>query len=179
MVISQVYGGGAGGTSTYKNDFIELLNRSATPVDLSTWSVQYAAATGTTWYVTNLSGTLQPGHYYLVAESAGTTGLDLPTPEATGTTSMAAGAGKVALVNSTTKFTISCPTADATLVDFVGYGTTSNCSLGSPTANTSATTAALRAGSGCTDTRSNSADFNVAAPAPRNSASPTNACACP
>lgn len=51
VVISQVYGGagcGTAGCSTYKNDYIELFNRSASPVSLNGWSVQYAAATGTT-----------------------------------------------------------------------------------------------------------------------------------
>ena len=30
-----------------KNDFIELYNRGAAPVDLTGWSVQYASAAGT------------------------------------------------------------------------------------------------------------------------------------
>ena len=32
IVISQVYGGGGNTGATYKNDFIELFNRGATPV---------------------------------------------------------------------------------------------------------------------------------------------------
>src|SRR5437588_597059 len=39
------------------------------------------------------------------------------------------------------------------------------------------TTAAVRAGAGCTDTGANAADFAAVAPAPRNSASPATACA--
>src|SRR5437763_2603548 len=57
MVISQVYGGagcGTAGCSTYQNDFIELYNRSNTPISVNGWSVQYAAATGTSWQVTSL-----------------------------------------------------------------------------------------------------------------------------
>src|SRR6185436_19168201 len=49
IVISQIYGGagcGTAGCSTYTNDYIELYNRSASTVNLSGWSVQYAAATG-------------------------------------------------------------------------------------------------------------------------------------
>lgn len=55
VVISQVYGGagcGTAGCSTYKNDYIELFNRGASPVSLNGWSVQYASATGSSWAVT-------------------------------------------------------------------------------------------------------------------------------
>src|SRR5205823_8316831 len=44
------------------------------------------------------------------------------------------------------------------------------------TAATANTTAALRAGGGCTDTNNNSADFAIGAPNPRNSASAANVC---
>src|SRR5437764_577508 len=100
VVLSQVYGGGGNSGATFKNDFIELFNRSATPVDLTGWSVQYAASAGTTWQRTNLAGlTLQPGQYYLVKEAVGAGGtVDLPASDATGTIAMAAGAGKVVLV---------------------------------------------------------------------------------
>src|SRR5882672_605609 len=66
IVISQVYGGGGNAGATYKNDFIELFNRGSAPASLTGWSVQYAAATGTTWQKTDLTAvTLQPGQYYL------------------------------------------------------------------------------------------------------------------
>ena len=60
IVISQVYGGagcGTAGCSTYQNDFIELFNRGSSPVSVNGWSVQYAAAGGTSWATTILSGT--------------------------------------------------------------------------------------------------------------------------
>src|SRR5512142_2920061 len=66
LVISQAYGGGGNNGATYKNDFIEIFNRGAAPVDLSTYSVQYASTTGSSWQVTKLTGTIQPGQYYLV-----------------------------------------------------------------------------------------------------------------
>ncbi|MGH8056318.1 MAG: lamin tail domain-containing protein, partial [Candidatus Entotheonellia bacterium] len=69
IVISQVYGGGGNSGATLKNDFIELFNRGTTSVDVSGWSVQYAATTGTNWQRTNLSGTIPPGGYYLVKEA--------------------------------------------------------------------------------------------------------------
>src|SRR5499427_5910487 len=68
LVISQVYGGGGNSGSTYKNDFIEIFNLGSTAVSVSGWSVQYASSTGSSWSVTNLSGTIQPGHYYLIKE---------------------------------------------------------------------------------------------------------------
>lgn len=178
IVISQVYGGGGNAGATWKNDFVELFNRGTTAIDVSTWSVQYAATGGTSWQRTNLSGLIAPGHYYLVQEVAGAGGtVNLPTPDAVGTIAMAAGAGKVALVNVSTALSGSCPVG-ATIVDFVGYGTTTNCFEGSgPTAPLTNTTAALRANSGCTDTDNNSSDFATGAPNPRNTASPTFACA--
>ena len=58
-----------------------------------------------------------------MAEGVGPNGvLNLPTPDVTGTISMSATVGKVALVNNATTLTGSCPTG-ANIVDFVGYGT--------------------------------------------------------
>jgi len=103
VVISQVYGGGGNAGSTFKNDFIELFNSSGATVTVDGWSVQYASAAGTTWQVTNLSGSIAPGQYYLVQESQGAGGTTaLPTPNATGTIAMSATVGKVALLSSTT-----------------------------------------------------------------------------
>ena len=65
VVISEVYGGGAGSGSTYRRDFVELFNRGSTAVDISNWSIQYASATGgpPAWQVNSLGafGMLQPG----------------------------------------------------------------------------------------------------------------------
>ena len=184
VVISQVYGGGGNAGTTYKNDFVELFNSGDTAVNLSGWSVQYTSATGTgTWLVTQpLSGSIAPGHYYLVQEAAGTGGTaNLPTPDATGSINMSATTGKVALASSITAFSGQCPSG-ANLIDFVGYGSV-NCSEGSSTGATSApvltnTTADFRKGAGCTDSDNNTNDFvtPTAAPAPRNSASAANAC---
>jgi beta-lactamase superfamily II metal-dependent hydrolase/predicted extracellular nuclease len=176
VVISQVYGGGGNSGSVYKNDFIELFNAGGSTVSLSGWSVQYASATGTTWQVTSLSGSLAPGQYYLVQEAVGAGGTtNLPTPDATGAIAMSATAGKVALVSATTALSGACPSAS--ILDFAGFGATANCFEGAgPTPAPSNTTAVLRAASGCTDTNVNSADFSAGAPAPRNTASPTNSC---
>src|SRR2546425_11125814 len=72
IVISQVYGGGGNSGATLKNDFIELYNRSAATVDLTGWSVQYAATTGTFWPRTDPTPVnLGPGPDHLVPERGG------------------------------------------------------------------------------------------------------------
>ena len=176
--ISQIYGGGGNSGATLKNDFVELFNPGSTAVSLTGWSVQYASSAGSTWQVTALSGTIQPGAYYLVQESAGTGGTTLlPTPDATGTIAMSATAGKIALVSSTTALTGTCPAAGAA-VDEVSFGGTAGspgCGAGI-TATLSNTTAAIRGGGGCAYTGDLSADFSVGAPAPRNSATPISLC---
>src|SRR6478735_8688170 len=101
VVINEIYGGGGNSGATYKNDFIELYNPTASAIPLTGWSVQYAATGGTSWQKT-----------------------DLPTPNviAPGTgIAMAGGAGKVVLLNTNTLITsgTACP---ATRVDLVGYG---------------------------------------------------------
>lgn len=180
IVISQVYGGvgcGTLGCSSFKNDYIELFNRSASPVSLNGWSVQYASAAGITWNVTALSNvTLQPGQYYLVAESFNANGVNtLPTPDVTGTIAMSATAGKIALANNTTALTGSCPSGSS-IIDFVGYGTTANCSETAVAPAPSTTTADIRLGSGCTDNNNNSSDFATGPPNPRNTTTTFNVC---
>jgi uncharacterized repeat protein (TIGR01451 family) len=187
VVISQVYGAGGNTGATLRNDYIELFNRGNTTVSLTGWSVQYTSAAGTGNFsasVTNLSGSLAPGQYYLVQESSGgAIGSLLPTPDATGTIAMAAGAGKVILANTTTGLACNgsstpCSAAQlAQIVDLVGYGSTANFFEGAgPAPTISATTADFRALGGCTDTDVNSADFSAAAPGPRNTASTLNVC---
>ncbi|HXA18384.1 MAG TPA: lamin tail domain-containing protein [Thermoanaerobaculia bacterium] len=176
VVISQVYGGGGNAGATFKNDFIELFNPTGATVDLTGWSVQYTSSAGATWQVTPIGGMLAPGHYYLVQEAVGTGGTtNLPTPDATGTSAMASGAGKVALVNQNSALSGSCPTG-VTIIDFVGYGTAANCSETATTATLTNTTSASRIDNGCTDTNNNSADFTAGAVNPRNSASPAWSC---
>jgi DNA/RNA endonuclease G (NUC1) len=178
VVISQVYGGGGNSGATYTHDFVELFNRGSETVAITGWSVQYASATGSTWAVTPLSGSIAPGHYYLVQQAQGAGGTTpLPTPDAAGTTAMAATNGKVALVSSTAALGGTCPAGAPNVVDFVGFGSTANCFEGAgPTATLSNTTAAHRADKGCTDTNQNNSDFSTGSPTPRNSASPTTSC---
>src|SRR4051812_1835539 len=173
IVISQVYGGGGNAGATLKNDFIELYNRGSAPVSVAGWSVQYGSSGGTTWTNrTPLTGTIRPGRHYLVQEAAGTGGTqDLPTPNATGSIAMAAGAGKVALVTNNTNLTCAadCDHADG-VRDFVGYGAANDFET-APAPLLSNTTSDSRDGAG-TDTDNNAVDFTAGAPNPRNTPPP-------
>jgi lamin tail-like protein len=182
VVVSQVFAGGGNTGAPFTNDFVELLNRGSAPVDVSTWTVQYASSASTSWQSTALAGSIQPGRYYLVQlGSTAAVGAPLPTPDATGTTNLAAAGGKVALVRDGTA--LSCGAAagscagDALIEDFVGYGSAADFEGSGPAPALSATTAAVRSGSGCADTNSNATDFAAAPPTPRNASSTAASCA--
>ncbi|HEY3501585.1 MAG TPA: lamin tail domain-containing protein [Actinocatenispora sp.] len=169
VVVGQVYGGGGNSGATYTNDYVQLVNRGGTAVDLSGWSVQYASAGGTSWQVTTLSGSLPAGGTYLVGEAAGTGGsTPLPSPAVTGSIALSATSGRVALVAATSALSCGAACAHADGVhDFVGYGAVSDAE-GTPVPALSNTTAAVR--STGADTDDNAADFAVAAPDPSGTA---------
>ncbi len=174
VVISQVYGGQG---AVYRNDFIELYNRSRASVTLTGHSVQYASATGTTFsrIIALPSVTLLPGQYYLIScATTAATGLPLPTPDLVATImDLGPSNGRVALVSNTTALSGITNTcfASGTVLDFLGYGT-AFCYEGSGALQgMTTTTAAVRRLSGTTDANDNSLDFAVQTPAPRNTAS--------
>lgn len=183
VVISQVYGAGGNAGATLTHDYVELHNRSNATVSLAGWSVQYTSANGTgalgaSGNLVTLTGSLEPGQFYLVRMAGGTVGATMPTADREGTIAMAAGAGKVALVRQETSLGCNggssvCSLQQTALIeDLVGYGSTANFFEGSgPTPAPSATLAVFRAASGCTDTDDNAADFATGTPAPRNKAS--------
>jgi predicted extracellular nuclease len=172
VVISEVYGGGGNSGATLRNDFIELFNRTGSPVSVAGWSVQYAAAGGTgTWGVTALTGMIPANGYYLVQEAAGTGGsLNLPNPDVTGMIAMSATAGKVILVAQTAALNGACPT-NPLILDKVGYGA-ANCFEGAPTPGLANATSASRNGGGSVDTDNNLADFTIGDPTPRGATEP-------
>lgn len=179
LVISQVYGAGGNSGALFRNDFVELYNPTASAINISGWSLQYAGAASDNWHTgkVDLSGTVAPGKYFLIQlASGGSIGATLPAPDLASTNiSMSFAAGKLALVSNTVTLTGNCPSS-AGIVDFIGYGTSADCN---ETANAPATAAALaifRINNGCTDNNNNSSDFIQLAPSPRNSASPANTC---
>ena len=181
VVVSQVYAGGGNSGASYTNDFVELFNGGSTAADLTGWSIQYASAASTSWSPTTLTGSIQPGHYYLVQlASSGSVGATLPVADLTGTTNIANSGGKVALVQSTAALTCGASAGScsgvSSIVDFLGYGSATDYEGAGAAPALSSTTAATRAGSGCTDTGSSSADFTAILPAPRNSATAAFTC---
>lgn len=192
LVISQVYGGGGNAGAPFTHDYIEIFNRGSSPASTDGWSLQYASATGTGNFGANSTQITElptigvaPGQYVLVQEaSQAAVGAPLPMPDVVDATpiAMAAGSGKVALVNEAAGLPCNggstpCSPADlAKIVDLVGYGT-ANFFEGAGAAPTlTNTTAAFRAGAGCVDTDNNASDFAAAAPSPRNTASATTTC---
>ncbi len=140
VVISQVYGAGGNSGAVLNADYVELFNPTGNTLTLNNYSIQYASAAGTTISTVTLlpaTITLAPGQYYLIAANTGANGAALPvTPDVANTNiAFAATAGKIALVSSQTKLSSVCsgtsPTTDPTLVDFVAYGSGTNCSFGS------------------------------------------------
>lgn len=179
LVLAEVYGGGGNSGATYTNDFIELRNVGSDAVDVSSYSVQYASATGSSWQVTPLSGSIPAGGAYLVQEaSGGATGAPMPPPDATGSINMSGTSGKVALVSSTTALGcgVSCHGA-APVLDFVGYGAANDYEGTGPAPAQSSVKSDSR-GAGFTDTDDNAVDFTAGTPDPDN-CSDTQTCAVP
>ena len=181
IVISQVYGAGGNAGSQFNADYVELHNKSNAAETLNGFSIQYASASATgSWSGKSLLPTLTipAGGYYLIQMSSASTlnGVALPTPDyaATPTISMSAKNGRVALVGDTTTLS-GCP-ATSNIIDLVGYGTATVCSETAPTDTLSILRAAFRNNNGCDDTNNNLADFTIALPNPRNSASPIYLC---
>jgi uncharacterized protein len=167
VVITEVYGGGGNSGAPYTNDFIELTNNSSSPIDLSGWSVQYASAAGTSWAVTQLTGSLAPGAAYLVQEAAGAgAGQPMPTPDATGNIFMSSASGKVALVSSTAALTCmsACSTA-AGVVDFVGYGAANDFETAAAPGLSNTTSATRKVPT--VDADNNSTEFAAVSPSPK------------
>lgn len=173
VVFSQVYSGGGStnASASYKQDFVELYNRSASPVNIGGWSVQYGSATANSSFgaVSAIpANTILPaGSYYSIAlGTASTGGATLPATDLVGAsgTNLAAAGGKVALVNNSTA--IGASFTSTNIVDVVAYGTATQAEGGSAVGALSISTAAIRNGTpqGSTDTNNNAADFTVATP---------------
>ncbi len=170
-VVNEVYGGGGNSGATLTNDFIELANGGSGAVALDGWSVQYISASPgatTTWQVTPLTGSLAGGGLYLIGEAAGTGGTTgLPATQATGSINMSGTSGTVALVDNSTALTCKTAadcTADADIVDLIGYGTAVIHEGSADAPALTNTTSAQRITTA--DTDQNGTDFTAAAPTP-------------
>lgn len=187
LVISQVYGGGGGTNAPFKNDYVEIFNRSSATITLDGLSIQYAAQTSdfAAGNVHPLSGSIPSGGYFLVAlAGAGGSGDTLPNPDDTGSLILNASDGKVALAATTDPLNCGgvnrCGTKP---LDLVGYGASSDWEGAEKVPALDATKAAVRKQGGCTDADNNRNDFAVevlgvdGGAAPRNSTTAPAPCA--
>lgn len=181
IVINEVYGGGGNNGSTYKNDFVELINSGTAEVTLSGAYLQYGSATGV------FQGTgstpllqalptiiLQPGQTYLIQQAQGSGGTtNLPTPDFVPTAGtefgMSGTAGKIALTSNSTVVTSA---TDSNVIDLVGFGSTASIFEGSGPSPAPSNTNSISRTNGV-DTNNNAADFTAGAPTPKNSAGVT------
>jgi uncharacterized protein len=183
VVISQLYGAGGNAGALLNADYVELRNLEANPVSMAGWSLQYTSATGSSWgsQLLTLTGNIPANGFYLVRLATGANGAALAiTPDQIFGLNISATAGKMALVRDSNALVGICPIpASTSVADFVGYGSTANCSEGAAAPAPSATLALLRQNNGCTDTDSNAGDFATGAPSPRNSTSAPQGCSAP
>lgn len=165
LVINEIYGSGGNPGSTYTNDFIELQNRGGAAVDLAGLSVQYHSSTPTgSWRVTQLTGSVVPGGYFVIAEAKGTAGTTPVPSQIAGTINLSGTAGTIALVGSTTALACQDSTGcQATSIDLVGYGTAA-INEGSPVLGSDKSHSVGRLSAA--DTDSNAADFVAQDPTP-------------
>jgi len=162
VIINQVYGRADKTDAAISHSFIELYNITDTDVDLSTYSVQYAA-TGAAWKKLDLTGVTIGAHTsYLircyskdgVASRYEIVNYDLDWSEC----SISNDAFKVALVSNQTLLTVSGPTSEQGVVNFVGAGTT-DYAYGSAIIGISKQKTARRIA--FANTGSNAADFEI------------------
>lgn len=181
VTIAQIYVGGGNTGATYNKDYVVLFNKTSAAVDVSGWSVQYAAATNNGAWTGKVtipqSSTIAPYSYYLVALASANVNIGTALPTAdfdSGASGFNMGAnGKVALMNNSTTINGAAPTG---AIDFVGMGT-ANAKEGAATAPAgTAVNAIFRASGGCVDTNENGADFTLAAATPINSTNAQNPC---
>lgn len=175
VVINEVYLNGGSAGATYTHKFAELYNPTDAAIDLSAMSLQYRPSGGVVdpTGVQALSGSIQPGGYYLVKGTANSTnGAALPAEDATMNVSFAGGSGTLFLANQTTALTapaVGSNVGNPAIVDLIGWGA-SNTFETTPTTSASVTTSLNRTAG--LDTDINSADFTTAAPGPQSSTQP-------
>ena len=189
IVLSQIYGSGGLAGSSYQNNFLEIFNRTSSPINISGWKFYIATATGT--FNQSISFVSSRGigigaHRYLLIKFGpdSTNGAPLPTPDLVAIFHIDPPpgvppipdlnlfpSGKVFITEPGSNLLgTSCPLPNPLIIDFVGYGSTANCFEGTgPTATINNTTAAVRKNGGFIDTDSNVNDFAVRPPSPRNS----------
>ena len=164
LLISAVYGAGGNTGATYNKDFVQLYNMTNNPISLNNYSIQYASSTGTSWSskVSLSDVSILAKGFYLIHLSGGANGNDLTTSDQIGSITMAAIAGKVALVNSTNQLSNEAnPVNNLTVVDFVGYGSGTNGFEGNGPAPAPSATTFIRRTTLNQESNNNATDFEA------------------
>ncbi|HOP02773.1 MAG TPA: lamin tail domain-containing protein, partial [Flexilinea sp.] len=163
VIIYEAYGGGGNSGAYYRYDYIILYNTTDAAIDLSTYSVQYTSATGTTWSKTDLTGSIAAHSYYVIQEASGsnTAAANLPvTPDCIGSIAMGSSGFKLALVSSQTVIT-GTGIDDPSVVDYLGCGSATTFEGTAAAAAPSNTTSVKRVS--FIDNDENSTDFAAGA----------------
>ena len=167
LVISQVQ---AGSVANANDEFVEIHNNGASPVDLNGYRVVYRSQNGANDVATPFAAwttptILQPGQYYLIAATSYDGGIvpDKTYDPSACSCSMSATNGGLAIrfgANNT-----------GTIIDSIGWGSVTNgFNEGTATPAAGNDNSKVRAQNGCQDTDNNSVDFTTLTPgAARNS----------
>lgn len=192
LVISQIFGGGGQNGSPLQQDYVELFNRSKTPVSLKGLSIQYGSAAGDFGrvfpdganFLALKDAEVGPGKYFLVglAKGEGGNGQPLPAVDQEASIEVSARGGKVALARGATS--LGCGSTDrpcpaARLIDLVAFGAATPFEGKAAAPELNNEKAAVRKGAGCQDTDDNGDDFLASAPGPRNGAEESVNCDAP
>lgn len=160
LVINEVYVNGGSSGATYTHKYVELFNKTTSPINLSGMSVQYRApaSTGNSTGVVALTGTIPAGGYFTIqGGSNGSNGAAVPgVDQASGSLNPGNAGGTITLASVATAVDPSTSTA---VVDKVGWGT-SNAPEGTAASGNSVTKSLSRSGTSA-DTDNNSADFTA------------------
>ena len=163
LMIYEINPAGGNTGATYNRDYVVLYNGSNSSINLSGYTIQYASATGTFSVKATLSGTINAGQYYLIADTnAGAVGSNLPVAanfSVSGGLGFGGTAGKVVLANNNTIVTA---VNSSNVVDYVGYGNATAYEGTGPTPATSSTLSIKR--TQLIDLNNNSTDFVASTP---------------
>jgi hypothetical protein len=176
LVIAELFArNGPNGEADFSQSYVLLFNRTAEPISLAGYSIQFAPSGSPTWTVGALNNqVVAPRGYFLVGVGQNHP-IELQLQPDFVVAGVITGTGKVALMSTAAPINSTCPTP-GTVLDLVGYGATSDCFDGAPAPFSNLFTAVIRADQGCQDTDNNAADFIQDSPTGRNSASPTHSC---
>jgi predicted extracellular nuclease len=150
-------------TTSAADEYIEIKNISAAPVDINGWRLVYRSAAGVTdvaiinWTTSTI---IPAGGYLLIANTTGYSGTKIPdfTWTSGGTGTFSGTSGGLALRNG--------PANTGTIIDSVGYGAATNAFVEGTAEPVHASNQALHRSQ---DTDNNSADFSSAARDPQSS----------